>query len=265
MADMLVKTSRKTVGVWDIPRVFFAPRSLFARVEDVSAYAWPLVILLTAITLIGYATIETGLIDRQVDIELEEQIEQIEKQQLNVVERSQLKKQMGDARKGGDFMRMMRRIQVMAAEPAKVMASCLLIAALFYGLVALTGRKPEWHTLITVCVFASFIDVLRLVFRLVLMLRYERLEVDTSLGVLAALLPRDGEQAQQTAATLGHVLGGIEPLAIWFWIVVCIGLTTTVQLRGWKAWTSCAFFWLVAVLARVGISFAAAAQPTGNV
>jgi ABC-type Na+ efflux pump permease subunit len=261
---MLAKTSRKTVGVWDIPRVFFAPRSLFARVEDVRAYAWPFVLLLTAVTLIGYATIETGLIDRQVDLELETQIEQIEKQQLDVVERSQLKKQMDDARKGGDFMRLMRRIQVIVAEPAKVMASCLLISALFYGLVALTGRKPEWHTLLTVCVFASFIDVVRLLFRLVLMLSYGRLEVDTSLGVLAALLPQNGEHAQQTAAMLGHVLGGIEPLAIWFWIVVCIGLTTTVQLRGWKAWTSCTLFWLVAVLTRMGMSFAAAAQPTGG-
>ncbi|UCF34301.1 MAG: YIP1 family protein, partial [Phycisphaerales bacterium] len=254
LADIVDKPSAKPVGILDIPRVYFAPRSLFSRVEDVKAYGWTFVLLLAAVTLIGYATVETGLIDRQVDIQIDKRIADLEKQQADVVERSQLRKEMEDIRKGGDFLRLMRRLQVMIAEPVKVLAACLLIAAVLYGTVALTGRKPEWHTLLTICVYASFIDVLRLLFRLALMLRYGQLEVDTSLGVLAALLPADAAKGvsesavasasafndpEQLRALVGHVLSGFDPFAIWFWIVVFIGVRATAQLRGWKSWVSC--------------------------
>jgi hypothetical protein len=274
LADIVDKPSSRAVGILDIPRVFFAPRSLFSRVEDVKAYGWTFVLLLAAVTLIGYATVETGLIDRQVDMQINGRIADLERQQADVVERSQLKKEMEDIRKGGDFLRLMHRLQVMIAEPVKVLAACLLIAAMLYGTVALTGRKPEWHTLLTICVYASFIDVSRLLFRLALMLRYGRLEVDTSLGVLAALLPADAandasesamaasafNDPEQLRALVGHVLSGFDPFAIWFWIVVFIGVRATAQLQGWKSWVSCTLFWLVAAMAHVGMSFAAVAK-----
>ena len=48
----------------------------------------------------------------------------------------------------GEFKRLLTRIQVVVAEPMRVLATILLISAVFYGAVALTGRKPEWHTLL---------------------------------------------------------------------------------------------------------------------
>ncbi|MCH7872639.1 MAG: hypothetical protein IID33_13150 [Planctomycetes bacterium] len=62
----------------DIPLVLLAPRRLFARVEDVAVYGLPLIVLLALVTLVGYATLETGLIDREVDREVNAEIARID-------------------------------------------------------------------------------------------------------------------------------------------------------------------------------------------
>ena len=126
-------------------------------------------------------------------------------------------------------------------------------------MVALTGRKPEWHTLLTICVFAGFIDFLRLLTQLGLMLHYGTLEVYTSLTPLAGFLAqREGMDATTIAAVAG-LLSAIDPFRIWYWAVIVMGLSVTTQLPGWRAWLVCALCWLIAAGARCGIGVAAAA------
>ena len=84
MSEMLDVATRRTVGVRDIPLVLVAPRRLFSRVEDVAAWGWPLLLLVTVVALIGYATVQTGLIDREVDRQVGKRIEQIDKVQRDV-------------------------------------------------------------------------------------------------------------------------------------------------------------------------------------
>ena len=57
-----VTPTRATVGVLDMPLALLSPRRVFAKVEDVPAYGWSLVVLLAAVTLLGYAKVETGLV-----------------------------------------------------------------------------------------------------------------------------------------------------------------------------------------------------------
>lgn len=236
------------------------PRRLFARVEDVASYGWALAILLTAVTLVGYATVETGLIDQAVDRSVGGAIAQIDSMQRDVVERSELRELYAQERKKGEFTKLLARLQVIGAEPAKMLASVLLIGALFYGAVALTGRKPEWHTLMTICVLASFVDLLRLVVRLALMLQYSSLEVDTSLASLAALLLEPDGSNLTSVAALSGLATGLDVFRIWFWLVVIAGLSTTAQLPGWRAWTLCTLCWLIAAGVRCGMTVAAVSQ-----
>lgn len=249
---------RKTVGLTDIPLVFLSPRRLFARVEDVQAYGWVLLVLLTAMALLGYATVETGLIDRAVRSRVLERQAALENAEADVVERSALRKALEEETKKGEFERLMTRIGVVVARPAGALASVLLIAALLYGIVALTGRKPEWHTLMTICVFAAFVDLFATAFRLVLMLAYKTLDVDTSAALLARGMPAPADP-QAGPSLLPHLLAGIDPFRIWFWWVVVLGLSVTMQLRGWRAWVPCSLFFLVAGAAQAGLSFAQAA------
>jgi hypothetical protein len=250
--------------VLDIPSALLAPRRLFLRVEDVTAYKWPLVVLLTAVTLIGYATVQTGLISREVDRQVRERIAVIESQQRDVVERSALRETYEREYKKGAFEKLVRRIQVVAAEPVQALASVLVVAAVLYGAVALTGRKPEWHTLLTICVFAGFIDVVRLLVKLALMLQLRTLEVDTSLARLTPLLVPLEQTDPKLAAAVWGGLTALDPFRIWFWAVVIIGLYATAQLRGWRAWLTCLLCWLVAGGSRAAMAVAMIGGMTGS-
>lgn len=248
----------------DIPLALLAPRRLFRRVEDVTAYKWPLVMLLTAVTLIGYATVQTGLISREVDREVRERIAVIESQQRDVVERSALRETYEREYKKGAFEKLVRRIQVVAAEPVRTLASVLVVAAVLYGAVALTGRKPEWHTLLTICVFASFIDVVRLLVKLAMMLEFRTLEVDTSLARLTPLLVPLEQTDPKLAAAIWGGLTALDPFRIWFWAVVIIGLYATAQLRGWRGWLTCSLCWLIAGGGRAAMAAAMVGGMAGS-
>lgn len=258
LSEMSAIATRHTVGVRDIPLIVLAPRRLFARVEDVPAWCWPLAILLTLVTLIGYATVQTGLIDREVDRRVRQRIAFIDELQRDVVERSALRDLYDREYKQGQFEKLLTRIQVIAAEPAKALASAFLVAAVFFGMVALSGRKAEWHTLLTICVYAGFIDMLRLLLHLALMLRYETLEVYTSLTPLIPWI-LDVQKAQP-ALTLSVWAGldAVDPFRIWYWAVVLIGLAVTEQLRGWRAWLIALSCWLIGAGARTAIQAAMA-------
>ncbi|MCH7840694.1 MAG: YIP1 family protein [Planctomycetes bacterium] len=262
VAAELQRSRLRPVGVWDLPLVFLAPRRLFARVEDVATYGWPMVLLLAAMMVIGFATVETGLIDLEVARGVQRDIAAFEKQQPDIVERSALRQFIEDKQKEGQFLRLMKRVQVVVARPAATLASILLVAALLYGVVALTGRKPEWHTLITLCVFASFVDLFGALVRLGFMLHFRTLDVDLSLARVVRLMDIEGEGAATSGAALSGLLSAVDPFGIWFWLVLILGLSVTAQLRGWKVWATCCFFWLAAVGVRTILAVALVSGPT---
>ena len=255
LSDPSNNPAARPVRVWDIPLVWFAPRRLFARVEDVPAYGWPLTILLTCVTLIGYASVQTGLIDRLVTVRVQQNIESIDRERRDVVERSELRDLYEQAQRQGQFERVIERMRVIVAQPVSTLATALLIAAVLYGMVALTGRKAEWNTLLTICVFAGFIELLRLVARLALMLHYGVLDVYTSPAPLVRALA--GADADGSAVALAYgLLSAADPFCVWYWLVVLIGLSATAQLPGWRAWLACGLLWLVGAAARTGMDVA---------
>jgi hypothetical protein len=267
LSEAVASLGRRGVGIRDIPKVFVAPRSLFARVEDIPSWNWPLLILLTVVTLIGYAKVETGLIDREVDLTVRARIAQIDQAQRDVVQRSQLRELYDQEYKMGEFWKLLKRIQVIFAEPAQALATALLVAAVLYGMVALSGRKPEWNTLLTICVFAGFVDAMRLLTALGLMLRHATLNVDTSAALLVRwMIPEGGLDAESitTYAGLHGLLTGVDAFRIWYWLVVLIGLSVTRQLPRWRAWLTCGLCWLIGAGVRAGLTVAAVANATGQ-
>lgn len=258
MAEPLVTETPRPVGIRDIPLVLFAPGRLFARVENVAVYGLPLIVLLTLVTLVGYATLETGLIDREVDREVNAEIARIDAEQRDVVERSALRDLYEDTRKTGEFKKLLTRMRVVVAEPVKALVSALLIASVLYGAVALTGKKPEWNTLLTICVYAGFIGLLRLGMILLLMLRYRTLEIDTSLAILTRIIGDPGQTSAEMLVVWQGLLSAIEPFRIWFWLVIISGLSATAQLRGWRAWVTCSLCWLIATGGRTALAAAVA-------
>jgi hypothetical protein len=230
--------------------VFTSPRALFARVEDTGAYGWALVVLITLIILIGYAEVQTGLIERSIDQRTEAALAKIEESQAHLVDRVELRDTMEDVRKAGEFNKLLSKLGGIVFTPVYMLASLLLIASILYAAVALTGRKPEYHTLMSICVYAAFIELVGYGVRLAMVIYYRTTYVDTSLGLLAA----PGEPSPLVA---------IDPFKIWFWVLVVLGLIVTRQLNRRIAVVSCVLMALVAAGTRVGMQYAMKAQGLG--
>ena len=234
---------RGPLGVRHALLVFVSPRSLFDRVEDTGAYGWALVTLLGLVMMLGYAEVQTGLIDRVVDEKTDKDLAQLEEKQLNLVDRIEMKERMESIRKTAVFEKTMTRIGVVALRPMYLLASFMLIASVLYAMAALTGRKPEYHTLMSICVYAGFIELAAFVLQLALMLYFKTTEIDTSLRALGPI----GKL---------HPLAAIDPFRIWFWVLVAMGLTVTQQLSRRMAIATCSVMCLAAIGGRVALEFA---------
>jgi hypothetical protein len=243
VADLPQEHSKQPLGLRHIAWVFARPRKLFDRVEDSGAYGWALILLLALIFLIGYAQVQTGLIDRVVDRQTEQVLADMEESQATLVDRIELREQMEEIRKLGEFNKLMARLGAIVVAPLVTLSSFLLIASILYAVVALTGRKPEYHTLMGICVYAGFVEVSAYGLRLLMMLCYRTTEVNTSLGMFVF----SGEPTW---------LAGIDPFRLWFWGLVALGLVTTQQLRKRTAILSCAVMCLVAIGARIAMEYA---------
>ena len=131
----------------------------------------------------------------------------------------------------------------MVASPAFVLTSALLIASCLYAVVAMTGQKPEYHTLLSICVYAGFIELLACTLRLAMVINYRTIYVDTSLGMLATSKPFAWLEA-------------IDPFRIWYWVVIAIGLAVTHQLSRRMAIVSCVVLCVSAMGIRIARVYA---------
>jgi hypothetical protein len=217
--------------------VFGSPRRLFRRIEDTPAYGGAMAILLVLVALIGYAEVQTGLIDRVVQREIETQKAQIEKAQRDTVDRVALRKQLEDIDKAGSFATLMARIKAVAFDPVYFLASILVISSCLYALVALTGQKPEYHSLVSICVYAEFVELAAHLLRFLMMLAYRTITLDTSLGLL-------------TTSTGWAWLSAIDPFRVWFWVLVAMGAIVTRQLSRRMAIVACSVMGLLAMATR---------------
>ena len=231
------------LGLRHAPWIITDPRAVYSRVEDVGHYGWTLFVLLCLVTLVGVVEVQTGLIDRRVDQQTEEQLAVVEKTQGNLVDRVQLREVMADVRKQGEFMKLLRRLGAVVLKPLYMLTSFLLISSLLYAAVALTGRKPEYHTLLTICVYAGFVELIGFFLRLAMMFAYRTTHVDTNLAIMA----KPGE---------APYLAAIDPFRIWFWVLVAFGLIVTQQLGRRMAIVCCAILGIVASVGHVGLEYA---------
>lgn len=243
VANRMLRPVSGPLGVRHALMVYVAPRSLFNRVEDTGAYGYALFTLLGLVMLIGYAKVQTGLVDRNVDLATETKLGELETNQKNLVDRVQLKEAMEGVRKEAVFSKTITRIGVIGLQPAYLLGSFLLIASVLYAMVALTGRKPEYHTLMSICVYAGFIELTGYVVELLMMLYYRSTEVGTSLTGMGT-------------GVMAKVLEGVDPFRIWFWILVAIGLIVTQQLSRRMAIVASTLLCLTGMGIHAGIAFA---------
>lgn len=233
----------RPVGLADAALVVTSPRRVFRRVEDTGAYGLTLFSLVLLMFAFGWAESQTGLIDRTVDQSTERELMVLEETQGHLLDRVELAERIARIGEQGEFNKLMFRLGAMLVAPAGLLVSVLLIAAFFYAAVALTGRKPEYHTLTGVCTYAAVVVVIAAAVRLAMVIYYRSTEFDTSLRYLWT-----GEGVNPLVA--------IDPFRIWFWCLVATGLIVTRQLGRLGAISLCTLCLLIGSAARVGISAA---------
>ncbi|MEE9294177.1 MAG: YIP1 family protein [Phycisphaerae bacterium] len=231
-----------SLGVRHSLLVYTTPRALFERVEDTGAYGGSLVTLLGLFVLMGYVLVQSGLIGQEMDIQTEKRLADLEDSRVDLVDRVAMRGQLEDARKQGEFNKTIARLGAIVLKPIYVLVSILLIASVLYAVVALAGRKPQWHTLMSICVYAAFIDLFAHGVWLAMIFYYRTLSVDTS---LRSLWSADGPA----------VLAAVDPFRIWFWVLAGIGLTVTQQLSRRMAVVTCTLMCLVAMGLVVAMEF----------
>lgn len=239
----IVEDRRRPLGVRHALLVFVSPRALFERVEDTGAYGWSLVTLVGLVLLLGYAEVQTGLTDRVVDQRTEKALADLEQAQGHLVDRIELKEQMDSLRQRGEFDKMLSRMGVIVFTPLWLLASFMLIASALYAAVALTGRKPEYHTLMSICVYGGFVVLFGRIVRLAMVIFYRTADMDTSLGMMSVA----GEPSP---------LSAVDPFRIWFWVLAAMGLVVTRQLGKRMAVATCLVMALVAAGVRVAMAYA---------
>ncbi len=232
LTNRMLQPLRGGLGVRHALWVFVAPRALFSRVEDTGAYGLSLVTLLGLVMLVGYSQVQTALYDRMVEQRTETRLGELEEAQLHLVDRIEFKDRMESIRKAAVFETTITRLGVIVLKPLYFLASLMIIASVLYAMVALTGRKPEYHTLMSIGVYAAYIELVGCVLQLGMMLYYRTTAVDTSLRELGS-------------PALAAVWGGIDPFRIWFWVLVAVGLTVTQQLSRRMAIVSCTMLCLM--------------------
>jgi len=237
----------KPLGLWQAVQVLYAPRAVFNRAEDTGAYSWALISLLVLVFLAGYVEVQTGLIDRTIARQTEKQLAELEKTQGHLLDRVELRDRMDVIRKAGEFNGMLTRLGVMVLSPGYFLGSFLFISAILYAFVALTGRKPEYHTLMSICVYAGCVELVGVLVRLSMVMYYGSGGITTSLAMIAE-------------PNKGTPLAAVDPFRIWFWVLVCIGLIVTRQLSRRMAIVSCSLMALTAGAVHIGLSFAGQAQ-----
>ena len=222
------------------------PAQVLRRAADTGRYGWTLGAILFFTTLIGWATVQTGLVDRLVNRQTERALATLEREQADLLSRSELATRMETIREASQFSKLMYRGQAILAAPIGLVCSLMMIAALLFAVVALAGNKAEYAALMAICTYASVAGLVAAGLRLVMMIAYRTINVDTTLGLLA---PPDSPEVHA-------VLSGIDPFTAWFWILVGVGLVVSGQLTRRAAVVTCVTFFGIGCLVRIGIALA---------
>ncbi len=246
VSHMDTETRTGGLGLRHTLLVYTSPRSLFERIEDTGAYGWALATMLVLVMVLGMLQIQSGLIDRVIDQGTEDQKAAIEAEQANLVDRVELRENMEAIDKQAVFNKKITRLGVVVLNPLRILASFLLISSVLYAVVALTGRKPEWHTLMSICVYAGFIELAAEALRVGMMFYYGTLDVDTS---MAALWTPEFTKGISP-------LAGVDPFRIWFWVLAGLGLAVTRQLSRRMAIVMCGFMCVGGMGLAVAMEFA---------
>jgi len=228
----------------DLLRLFVSPGTLFGRLPETNRSGGALLVLLVAQLLCAGFLVFTGVPDYEIATKTQQDIARID-EQLKGDENSEERTRTVDAlEKAAVFNKLSVRVGLLLGWPLRlllgvaVVASLLFLAATFWG-----AAKADFRLLWGVTVFASCVELPRLLLVGFLVARLQVQRVETSLAVLLS-----SPRADPFAFLL---LRRLDPFEAWYWALVGLGLWKTGQMSGRRAVAVTVVLALLATLALV--------------
>lgn len=237
-------------GIRDIPSVYASPVRFYRQFDLATPYGGPLILLVMLLAAAGYVVVGSGLIGRAVDISTEKSLSRIEKASVGEVKRDVLDEQLRVTRTAAVFWKVLANGTAVLQAPIEVLCRVFVGAGVAFVLVAMAGRKPAYHGLVSILTFAAYVEVLRQAVVVPLMLSLRSTEVETSLAVVLRGRP-------EVSGWLYAGLQAVDPFTIWYYTLAAIGISRSGQLSTRGAVLLCVLLWLGAAGLNVGMVFVA--------
>jgi hypothetical protein len=239
----------------DIGNLFLAPGRLFAGLPRCNRYASALLGLMILHAVYACAVLSTGVPDYEIDAATQKAINRVPEPNPADDNADEIAGKVTALEKGAVFSKLLTRVLMVAGRPVSVLFSVAVVASLLFVIVALRGgAKPDFQLLAAVAVFAAYVEVPRMLVRLVLIAQLHALRVETSAAALYDL---------RTGLVPFLVLRRLDPFDFWYWGLVGLGLWKTGQLSGRAALLAAVVLALLAaVLTAVTVDFGELAEVT---
>jgi hypothetical protein len=208
----------------DIGNLFLAPGRLFADLPRCNRSASALLVLMILHAVFACAVLSTGVPDYQIDADTQKAINRVPEPNPVDDNADEIAGKITVLEKGAVFNKLLTRVVMVAGRPVWVLFSVAVVASLLFVVVAMGGGgKPDFRLLAAVAVFAAYVEVPRMLVRLVLIAQLQVLRVETSAAALFDL---------RTGLVPFLVLRRLDPFDFWYWGLVGLGLWKTGQLSG---------------------------------
>jgi hypothetical protein len=224
----------------DIGNLFLAPGRLFADLPRWNRSGSALLVLMLLHVAYACALISTGVPDYEIGLAAQKAINRVPEPSPADDNADDINRKVTALEKGVTFNKLLTRILMIVGGPVSVLLRAAVVASLLFVIVALSGgAKPDFQLLAAIAVFAAYVEVPRMLVRLVLIAQLHALRVETSaaafLDLHAGLLPY-------------LVLRRLDPFVFWYWGLICLGVWKTGQLSGRSALITVAVLALLAAV-----------------
>jgi hypothetical protein len=207
----------------DIFALFVRPSNLFRELPRTNRVAGALLLLMGLHALYGFGLISTGVLDYEIDVNTQTEISRIRQHPPAKESAEKFTTALDAVEKGAIFKKQFTRVVVLAGGPLQACLDASVLAACLFLVVALRGGKPNYQVLLGVTTFAAFVEVPRLLMRLLLTAQLHVSRVETS---AAAFVSRPN-------VGLGPylLLRRLDPFEVWYYLLVGFGVVYAGQLK----------------------------------
>jgi hypothetical protein len=195
--------------------------------------------------LYGLGLYATGVLNYEIDVQTQTQISGLRQHPPAKDDAAKFTSALEMIEKGSVFQKELGRVLLLAGGPLQLCLSVCVLSGLLFLVVALRGGKPNFQVLLGVTTFAAYVEVPRLIMRLVLTAQLHVSRVETS----AAAFFSNADAGLASYLLLRR----LDPFEVWYYVLVGLGLYHTGQLkRRWAIVAACVLALFAAVLHGVG-------------